>query len=797
MNQKNWGLGSILGPFVLLLAFGFGSGLGLLPSKSFSQGLPEDLGVSTSAAERSRFETVDYLGTQQTNALQYNGPSIIVGPYSLHREAVARHYHVSKDSFGRFLLMLPGNPPKPLTENGTDEVKYLGEGLYNVFVNNPYRSSARRNGPTDPDWLGVGIRPIPVASGFYKDEQDAIKNGIVVRTKPSDSGEQQTIVGSTQVDRIWKTMVYGDPKFDGVIFAPIVYSNPNKSKGGLDELNKLLKTEQGMTHMGLYYGRGLSINSPIGYHQNTWWAEWDCGELSNERQSCKYPAQMFSVHYQYLSSKVRAKSLAESKSPQYARAKVDAILKEKKDFNQNALTVLHIINEFNGGPWFPPDYKHDWYQTLTLKDHLEFFADWIEGGDKANKYQKDQKLQHYCAEHITIGLNIALNVPQNLAGYQSVYGQTRGKQLWETLKKRWVTDRSFGTDGVEKVVGSEPLVETPASFVPLWKVVAEQADNRAKSIRDPERRKKFIELVGSPAAGKAPKSPTSWDLYGLSVAWPAETTADLMADFMGQYLRFSQVGAVVSTLGLLGFEEEAVKRLRLDPEAFVDLTVPFVRGMFEYDLALRFSRMPIAQRTLQVAQQVIEAQRTALREVLLSKALKGAATEAGAEVAESQSQQITKSVEDRMTKLFGARAATTGFLSQEMVDRAIATAARVESKLLAITRKSTLTKNSVEKIRNDLAYVEFQRAMSGHMKKARDLQPACDVATDEFQCVKYYSPPAILARLVAGLHEYEPLLRFAVIGTVMDGRDLMIQENCLKTVNGKCVAKGEHVVPKN
>jgi hypothetical protein len=752
---------------------------------SVAQEVPLKLGDGFSEEQLRKLGGADSDGLQFTNTVQYGGNFTVVGPFTLDNAASEKIYKVPADKFGTFTLMQSMNPPVPYKMSGTENILRLREGHYNLHMPNPSRVTERRNNSSDPDWLGVGVRILPVANGQYKDVADAKLHRVAVWTKPNSQGLRTRIYGSQYVDSVWKKMVYGDDKDPGVIFAPIVYSNPEHSAGALGDLSQMLKTEQGMTHMGLYTGNGFTINSPTSYHENTWWGGIDCGPLSNDDSSCGYPALIYSVHYKYLSTQFNATKSAEVAVMQ--PRKKAAILEERRVFNQNAKTVLEIINQLNGGPEFPPDYKHDWYETLTLKNHLEFFADWIEGGDKAKRYQDNPALNHYCAEHITIGLNIALNVPQNLKGYQEVYGVERGSKLWTIVQRRWLKERHIVSGRLWGPVAATQFPETPASFKPLWKAIVEKAEARAKKVTNSSDQVRFVQLAGNPRERIPNRPPVEWDLVGMGVAWPFETTSDLMADFITQYARFTQVGPVVSALALIGFQDEAVKRLRMDPGAFFMQTTPFIRAMFAYDLAVFFSRQPAAARNAQVGLQYLQAQRKGLRDFLVGKALAGAGENPAPEVVAAASARI----DGMMAVIFADGVAGEELMSAGGIAKAVQVATMLDGRINRAKKLPGINAVKIEQVRSEAAFQDFRRFVSAHTARVREIQPACDARNPDEACVKYYSPPAVLPRVIAGIRVHEPLLGFSAIGTVVDGRDTRLQENCLVKSGNTCKVLGQ------
>ena len=112
--------------------------------------------------------------------------------------------------------------------------------------------------------------------------------------------------------------------------------------------------------------------------------------------------------------------------------------------------LFKILNELNGGPKFPKNYKFDKFKTISLDKNLEFYRAWIDPTWKKNVNDSQSVYQMmtstkalwdtYCAEHLTIALNIGLNVEHNEEGFKKIWGDQDGADLWQKLRDRWATD---------------------------------------------------------------------------------------------------------------------------------------------------------------------------------------------------------------------------------------------------------------------------------------------------------------------------------------------------------------------
>ncbi|MBI5498456.1 MAG: hypothetical protein HY904_25870 [Deltaproteobacteria bacterium] len=195
----------------------------------------------------------------------------------------------------------------------------------------------------------------------------------------------------------------------------------------------------------------------------------------------------------------------------------------QKTLNQNALIADAILNK---GVQFPPDYKNDFYKTIDLKTTLDFYKRWVRDDPEL---KSNPKWHTYCAEHKTIVTNIMLNVPHNEAAFKEIWGDAEGKKLFGEVQAKY------------KAATGKDMPET--SFEPLWK---------KEGIQNP------VNEAG----------------FGKGLAWPAETTPDIMNDFMNVYANFKDVGGVTTCAMLAGFLEVLKERTGVTAEQYFKLALP-------------------------------------------------------------------------------------------------------------------------------------------------------------------------------------------------------------------------------
>merc|ERR1711991_1027132 len=71
----------------------------------------------------------------------------------------------------------------------------------------------------------------------------------------------------------------------------------------------------------------------------------------------------------------------------------------------------------------------------NLKITLQFYRDWLKG---ESYLRNDDTWKTYCAEHVTIITNCALNIPQNLKSYQEIWGDAEGSKLYELAREQFL-----------------------------------------------------------------------------------------------------------------------------------------------------------------------------------------------------------------------------------------------------------------------------------------------------------------------------------------------------------------------
>ncbi len=360
---------------------------------------------------------------------------------------------------------------------------------------------------------------------------------------------------------------------DDYIFAPIVYFHPELYLGSLLELSKpeMYRTVDGITHMSVYIGQGRTRSSPKNYHNMKW-------EVMDKKNG--YPAQVAQVHY-------------------------DGVPAD--EFNKNAYIALRLLNEGNQGVQFTRlDYKRDHYNAINLKEILDFYRAWLdptwiraESDNNIPFYKMIMNwLKHdtYCSEHITMVLNVALNLVQTEAGYIATFGRDSeqpdlgaakqlngvdkgGEWFWKRAQVVW-----------KQVAGNEPFPQVENTvMIPLW-----SRPGHVHTLNQNVGRRKLI--AGNPIRpGEAPLV----TYPGVSTAWAPMTLVDIISDFMAFYARWDKIGPEFSIKALQGFEEQVADRLKWKSENvhhdYQKIIKPFVELVIKYSTMSKEKNIPPAE----------------------------------------------------------------------------------------------------------------------------------------------------------------------------------------------------------
>lgn len=586
-----------------------------------------------------------------------DGDFLVAGDFNFNKEGLDAHFEgLAPSEYGYFFL-------EDIMNFETQQMFSIkGRELHYYISSDPNVAKKSKS-------LGIGVRPIPVVNGRYDD----LANAPVKATAANANGVSVDVRGSELMDNyLRKAFGYqGQDLVDGPIFAYMAYNHPEKSKSRI-KFSQLgnpstLKTENGTTHLGAYIGNGETRNSPVDYHRNTWGHK--SGKLT-------YPVNMYVMKYGGAA--------------------------DQKTFNTNGIIALKTLNELNGGPKFPPDYKFDKFKTISLAKNLDFYRAWIDtewkknANDTQSVYEKmtatKAEWDTYCAEHLTIALNIAMNVEHNEASFKKIWGEVEGADLWKKLNERWSKDlkQSFA-----------PIVDQ--DFEMLWE----------------------IDKV---------KNPTDKNGVGKAMAWAPETTADLVRDFVQQYVPFYRVGAMNTAFVIFGFAKEFEKRVGMPAQEFAGLAIPVLSKMFKYEIALQLTNKGLS--SLPNAEEIVSA--------IAQKYFDGLDMIA----------QAKPEMAPAVPALKGA------------IQMILANPAEVADTVAKAKQYNPIPSAARRGVKaND----DFLQDAQAAFKKAVNTHVAQDEGVYR---VKYYSPPAILRRIYLGLHKSHNMLKVWPVASAVRAEDV-------------------------
>ena len=305
------------------------------------------------------------------------------------------------------------------------------------------------------------------------------------------------------------------------LYAFMYYIHPELSKITIADFATTDINEMGITHMGAYYGQGLTTNAPPLYHHRRWGVA---------GPTFGYPCNVLTIS-------------------------LDGV-------NQAMLNKNFILTDkfINYGVRFPIDYKHSAFRMVDINTCLMFYKDWI----MEKPYLKtDPTWFTYCAAHKTLVTTVALNLPHNEKSFMEVYGAEEGKAFYEVFKtnyfelagERFIEDDNGETD-FEPLWKKEGL--TPAQIRPFTynEYVA----------YDTARREGKLDTF----TGFRPLKPTQ------ATGWGPQFTADVIMNFVEAYADFIDAGAIMSCATIMGYAQQVVERMGITMTEYLMVAMPIL-----------------------------------------------------------------------------------------------------------------------------------------------------------------------------------------------------------------------------
>ncbi len=436
--------------------------------------------------------------SNSTQVMHSSKPSVYAGDYQITEEAL-KNYSVSRDKFG------------------TTDIELTEKTIFNV---KDYQYLLE-NGE-------VGMYFIPI------NEYGTIKGP-----------EGKEYWASQLVDTFLRSrMKIG---LDDPLYAFMYFIHPEQNRFTIPEILKSPpdgpdKIEMGITHLGAYFGQGVTSNSPPLYHRRRWGVEHD----PTEKGSFGYPCNVVIIS-------------------------LDGV--DQAMLNKNFLIADQFLNY---GIRFPKDYKNSKFRMVDLNTCLMFYRDWIY---EENYLKTDSSWFTYCAAHKTLVATIALNLPHNRKSFMEVYGNEEGSDFYDEFCKNHFT-----------IFGEEFTKELETDFEPLWKkegLSPEQIKPFTKKeyyAYDQARRKGALASF----EGFKPLEPTQ------GTGWGPQVSADLIYDFVDTYVNFINAGAVTSCAIIVGFRQNIIDRMGITMEEYIRVSMAILQKIMQADAMIYAPADPIA-----------------------------------------------------------------------------------------------------------------------------------------------------------------------------------------------------------
>ena len=305
------------------------------------------------------------------------------------------------------------------------------------------------------------------------------------------------------------------------LYAFMYYIHPELSKIRISDFATTDINEMGITHLGAYYGQGVTSNSPPLYHDRKWGVE---------GPTFGYPCNVMTLS-------------------------MDGV--DQAMLNKNFILTDKFLNY---GVRFPEDYKNSAFRMVDINTCLMFYRDWI----MEKSYLKQKKSWYtYCAAHKTVVTTIALNLPHNQQSFIEVYGEKEGIAFYKKFLSNY-----FSLAGERFVEDAHGETE----FVPLWQkegLSPEQIKpftHKEYKAYDKARRKGELDTF----TGFKPLSPTQ------ATGWGPQFAADVIFEFVENYADFIDAGAIISCATIMGYCNQITIRMGISVNEYLLTAMPIL-----------------------------------------------------------------------------------------------------------------------------------------------------------------------------------------------------------------------------
>lgn len=427
--------------------------------------------------------------TERNPVLHNRQPSVYAGPYQVTDQAL-ENYGVSREKFGSTDIELPdGN-----SFNVKDYQYVLEDGSVGMYLLPVSDYGAVRAVGGKPVWASQ------LVDAYIREKQGL---------KPADP-----------------------------IYNLIYFFHPELNKNSIAGFAGTEKVEMGITHLGAYYGQGVTSNSPPLYHHRKWMVS---GETYT---NYGYPSNVMTLS-------------------------MDGV--DQATLNKNFLVTDKFLNY---GIRFPKDYKNSKFRMVDINTCLMFYRDWIL---EENYLKKDPTWFTYCAAHKTLVVTVALNLPHNKKSFMEVYGDEEGAAFWDTFLKNYY-----------ELTGYDFQKEDETDFEPLWKKEGfTPAQIKPFTLEEYEaydtaRREGKLDSF----TGFRPLLPTQ------ATGWGPQFAADVVFDFVQAYADFLDAGAVMSCATIMGFHKPVTERMGITEVEYLMVAMPMLEIIMEADARIHAPSNP-------------------------------------------------------------------------------------------------------------------------------------------------------------------------------------------------------------
>jgi hypothetical protein len=202
------------------------------------------------------------------------------------------------------------------------------------------------------------------------------------------------------------------------------------------------------------------------------------------------------------------------------------------------------------------------------------------------------------------------------------------------------------------------------------------------------------------------------------MVWPPETTSDLVVNFLETYAAFEHAGPFVDTLLILGFKEELTDRMGISEAKFIELTFPVFNKLF-------------------IAEAMVTAPGARTDEWLTETKSKLFKSLGGPEATQEDQKQLSLFAD---LCLQGAKSQMDDLVAHP--------------------------KPPDEMTGRRSAREWLRKALRDDIEKARQ------AGVSDASKVEFYSPPAVIQRVVTGLHPKSKFVKLRTVCTAIQGEHM-------------------------